>query len=376
MADIYHGGVDDVITRDTYLKRTSVDKYPIAIAYTAFNSQPFLQVIGLETWGLDAMKDVNVFGAVYTSKQGMVRYDSGVYALTGLVDNSTSPSQWLGRLRYSTPQLVEGGATYSWAWHTLHNSQYIPVTDVQDNKQGAIDIMAQKMEILKKSIVQDFAYAVLGNSNAPDYGTDGPSAVYSDLPNLVSVTQDRTVGGISTTNSWWQNQKKAVTDVGGGGELDRPLSLLRKVQSAIIDVKSIAGAAGGYIYLATKGAWLYWGRLAYADRLTQGWGATKPVYDALNFPYHILAGDPMVYDPAVTIPYGATANTEAIYGLNKSTFFIGIRREENFRYVDWEAPREHDQPKTYVASCTVRMTPGVTNRKVQLVIYNIPQNTD
>ena len=260
--------------------------------------------------------------------------------------------------------------------------EYIPVRDVQNNTQGYINIKAQKMEGMKQSMVEGFNYAILGDStNMPDAGAMGPYVVQNDLTNLISVTLTSAItpGNIGKDNAYWKNGIKAITSVGGGGEMDRPLPLRRGIKAALLARRAIAESNGDYLYLTTQGAYQYVDRLMYADTIQSGnSGAYGQLanYDAVGIEHLVFAKKPMVYDPAVQVPVGATASTEAIYGIHIPSFFIGLRTEENFTATDWEPPREHDQYKTLVARLSVQYTPGVTAMRPHFVCYNLPACAD
>ena len=364
--------------RDTYQKRTSQDKFSKSVQWAAYQKSPFLMACGVEGFGVEAMKDLQAFGSAKPTGR-MVRVDSGVYALRGIVQATTGTSFHTGRMGSMTAQLNEGGAEWGYSWHQLNRAEYIPVTDVEDNGNGLIDIMVEKEERMKMDIVRDFSYAVLGSSSAPDYGVMGPSAVYHDIPNLISVTQTRTIGQIAATNTYWQNGVKAITSIGGGGNMDRPITLRRSWKKIHNDQMKFAEGDGKYLFLATQGAWQYYDRLMYADMVESKNAAvfgTVDKYDAAGIEHYAFGTNPVIWDPNTQVPYGATASTEAIYGINTANFYLAIRGEQNFNFSGWEKPRVHDQYKTLNAALTVRYTPMLLSRRVHYVNYNIPACAD
>uniref|UniRef100_A0A6M3IS73 Capsid protein n=1 Tax=viral metagenome TaxID=1070528 RepID=A0A6M3IS73_9ZZZZ len=369
----------NIMSRSTYQLLTSTDKFSKSVQWACFNKTPFMQAVGLEAFGVDAVKDLQAFGAAQSSGR-IVVYDSGVYAYKGSVFATTGTSFHTGRMGTFNPELVEGGDEWAYAWHKLNNVQYIPVVDVQDNGKGMIDIKAQKMEGMKQKFVQDVNYCFLGSSSAPDTGVLGPDSLYSDLPNLISYTQTRTVGGIAkSAGTYWQNGYKAIASIGGGGDMDRPIMLRRSLKDAKNDQAAYAEATNDYLLLASQGAFQYYDRLMYADSVQSGRGGafgTIQKYDAAGIEHFAFGGSPMVWDPAVTVPYGATASTESIYGIHIPSYFISIRTEENFKASDWEPPREHDAQKTYVASLQLRYTPGMRAMRPNFVAYNMPACPD
>ena len=366
--------------RTTYQVITSEAKISAKIQWAAFNNTPFLKAVGLEAFGVPAMQDLQKFGQAKTSGR-LLKTDSGVYAFKGQIFTDTGTSFHVGRLGTFNPELVEGGTEWAYSWHRLVNVQFIPDVDVQDNAKGLISIKAHKMEAMEQSYVRDFNYVVLGDTtNAPaDNSTIGPASVNHDLPNLISVTQTRTIGGIATTNSFWQNGAKAVTSIGGGGEMDRPLLLRRALMDQLNDQSVFAEGTMDYLLLGTQGAWQYYDRLMYADSVqgrNGGAFGTVEKYDAAGIPNYAFSYQPFIWDPTVQVPFGATASTESIYGIHIPSFGICMRSEENFLVSGWETPREHDLQKTLVTSIKSRYTPAVTARRCHFVLYEMPANTD
>jgi len=351
------------------------------VQWACFTKTPFMRAVGLEAFGQDAMLDIQHFGQAAPSGR-MIRMDSGVYAFTGQVFNDTGTSSHVGRLGSFQGQLVEGGTSYFYSWHRLAHTQYIPDVDIQDNGKGAIDIKAQKMEGMKKKYVGDINYCLLGNASAPDNGVMGPSSVNHDLTNLISVTQTATIGGISkSTNTFWNNGYKAIAAIGGGDSMDRPLTMRRSMLDAKNDQMQHMESTDDYLFLVTQGAWQYYDRLMYADTIQgrNGGGAMGTVakYDAAGIHHKAFDGSPMVWDPAVTVPVGATAATESMYGIHIPSFAICLRSEEAFKVsAEWEPPRLHDLQKTYVAQILTRYTPAVTSMRPHFVCYNMPACPD
>lgn len=375
-SNTFTGAISSI--RDTYQKLTSLDRFSTAVQWACFNKTPFMQALALEGFGVEAMKNADFFGAA-TPTGRIIVHDSGKYGIRGSIYATTPGSFFVGRLGNFTPQLVEGGDEYAYSWHRLVVTEFIPDVDVDDNTAGLVNIKAQKMSGMKQQYVKDFNYALLGHASAPGYSSQGPIAVYSDLSHLISVTQDKTVGAISTANTFWQNGSKAITSIGGGGEMDRPLILRRSMMKAKNDRMAYAETADDFLYACTQGAHQLYDRLMYADQIQGGRGGAfvrNAKYDAAGIKHHSFDGDPMVWDGAITIPYSCTAGTEAIYGINIPNFFLSLRTEENFKASPWEEPREHDVQKTYVASIKTRFTLGIIQRRPHFVCYNIPASGD
>jgi len=369
------------MARDTYEKLVSTyEVYSKTVAWACFTKTPFTKAIGVEAFGVEPMTDLAKFGTASPRTQN-VRYVSGVYGISGQVFATKGTPFFSGRMGSMTPELTEGGDEWAYSFHQLNKIDYIPLTDVQDNSKGLIDIKAQRMEGMKQSIVEGFNQSLLGDtSNGPtDLSTIGPTALKSDLPNLISKTQTHTVGGIATTNSYWQNKTATITSVGGGSEMDRPLVLRRALITLLNDVAEYAESGNRYLIVTTQGGWEYFDRLMYADVVQAGKPAvlgTNQVYDAAGIQNFAFAGHPMIWDPSVQTPTGGTASKEFFYLIDLQNYAIALRSEENFKVRGWEQARVHDQYWFLAASITVRFTPLVTSRRTQALLYDVPQNPD
>ena len=145
------------------------------------------------------------------------------------------------------------------------------------------------------------------------------------------------------------------------------------------DQMANAETSDEYCYLVTQGFWQYYDRLMYAD-LIQGRNggivAGVAKYDAAGINHKVFDGGPVVWDPSVTVPYGATASTECGYGIHKDHFTISLRQEEAFHVTEWEKPREHDQYRSLVSQIRTRYTPFVSAMRPHFVMYNLPANPD
>ena len=370
-----------ITDRSTYQKLTSAEIYIPRIRFACWTKTPFTRAVAAEGYGVESLQSLEQFhNATPTGR--IIRMDSGKYQITGSIFNNSATTYHSGRMTRRNPQLIEGGAQFAYAWHQLNAVAYAPVIDVDDNAGGPIDILMHKMQVIQNQLVQDFNYALLGHASGPDYGTLGPSAVYSDLPNLISVTQTtgRDIGGIDRAETYWINGYTAITSVGGGHELDRPINLRRKMLKRSNTQMTYGESTGpqDYMILTTQGGHQYYDRLSYADALTTGKGdfSISTRYDAAGVQAQAFNGAPMIWDPAVTVPIGATASTEAFYGIHIPNFLIGIRKEHNFKWSGWEMPRQHDEYDTMVGAVSVRYTPGVVNRRPHWVCYNIPSCPD
>ena len=131
-----------------------------------------------------------------------------------------------------------------------------------------------------------------------------------------------------------------------------------------------------YLVVASQGAWQYYDRLMYADTVQSGAFPVSKTYDAAGINHKAFDGSPVVWDPAVTVPYTSTASTESFYGIHIPSYFISFRKEEAFKVTGWEPPREHDTQRTHVLQVRTRYTPGVTAMRPHFVCYNIPACPD
>ncbi len=362
--------------RDTFGHITSVDIYEAQIRFASFTKTDFTKAIGVEAFGVPAMTAPEQFAAARPTGR-IIQYHEGVTALAWPIFSETGSSYHTGRFDQNNPEYIGEGDEAAVAWHKLEATRFIPTSDLEDNGKGKIKLRNLRQMEMKNQFVEDFNYAILGNSSAPDSGTKGPSSIYSDLPNLISVTNDRTVCGIDkTSTAKWQTGATAITSIGGGGEMDRPMILRRKMEAGIVARQQYKESTLDYLFACTPGAWLYYGRLMYADSIQSGSFAVKKSYDAAGINHYTFMKQPFVFDNAITIPYGASASTEAIYGIHVPSYFLSIRRERNFKFIGWEKSRLHDGKEAEIAKITLRYTPGMKQMRPNTVFYNIPDNGD
>jgi len=380
MADnSFTGYVTDVVTRSTHQKLVNTAKIETGIKFACFTSSPFAKAVGLEALGAENMQNPEKFGKA-TPKNGMIRYDKGHSHISGSVFETMGNSYFTGRMGTFTPQLVEGGDEWAYSWLRMHTARYLPDVDIQDNGNGLIDVMTKNLLEMKQVYMRDFVYCLLGNSSQP---SSGPATRYHDLTNLIPVTLTRTVGNISGSSTdsdgayYWRSGIKEIANLGGGGEMDRPITLRRSMMDARNDQAKVAEVhdMNQYMFLASQGAYQYYDRLVYADKIQGGAVPVSTSYDALGIEHYMFGNCPMFWDPSVTIPWGATASTESIYGIHKPSYFISLRSEENFK-LQIEQPRVHDTYQTVNMLLRTRFTPGVTARRPHFVCYDLPANPD
>ena len=366
--------------RTSYQFLTSMDAYEAQLKFACFTKNNLTRVIGAEAFGVESLRNLEVFaGASPTGR--IIRYDSGKYQVSGPVFTEGGSAFYVGRMGSHSPHLTEGGDEWAYSWHDLNATEYAPVPDVEDNGAGHIDILMHKQQAMMNTLVNEFNYALLGNSSGASYGVLGPSAVQSDMPHLISVTQTSavTAGGISAANAYWMNRIKQLTSVGGGGEFDRPTMLYRALQDVFLDTLQLGEATGpgDYMLLTTQGGYQLYDRLQFADSRQVGALTISTKYDPAGVKTFAFMGAPIIWDPATATPTGASStSTEVFYGIHIPSFAVSIRKEGNFKFTGWERPRTHDQYKTMQAAVRVRFTPMVTARRPHFVLYDIPQCQD
>ena len=337
-----------------------------------FTATPFLKSLALAAYGTKAVIGETSFGDVMKTSGKGIQIDKGGYQFEFPLMTAAPSMSVVGRMGNVNPQFIDPAKTGAYACKRCVTPIFIPEEHILDNvgKAQLMSRMETQTKLAKSSTIRDISYVLLGHSSAPT------GATTVGLNYLVSHTQgSSTIGGIAKSNSWWQNQLKTCTSVGGGGDLDRPLQFTRSMESLLLSIRAKSGSTNEQTLVGTRGAWQYYARSAYADKHgTQG-VSHKEYYDAgidnLSF-----AGRPFIYDGNVQVPLGATASTEAIYFLDYNELGINIKENEYFRVEGPEAPRAHDNQRYYQLNLWIRFVPFCTNRRVQGVMYNIPANPD
>ena len=382
----YEGQPSGVVHRDSYQEIMTDGSIDTTIQWGIFNKNSFTAALGVAEFGGNAMGDISAFGKRAPSGNLIIR-KGGSYYSTQIFETEGS-SAYKGRLASYNPQLVEGGDEVSYAFHRLSSEQFVPDIDIQDNHGigKLIDLFTQKMDGMKRTIAKDFNYSLLGNTSQPNNGVLGPSAMNTTLSIAIAVT-NATVGGISQaatggdgSTTYWQPQRKAITSIGGGGEFDRPLVLRRSLKKVMNDAQALAETQNSYLLVCTQGAEQYLDRLFYADAGRRGNTdvlGSKKDYDAAGIRHLMFNGNPAIWDTSVVTPTGASATTtEAIYGIHLPSYKICFHEQEGFTFTPWEAPRNHDEYRTFVSQFRVRFTPVFTAMRPHFIAYNMPQNTD
>ena len=336
-----------------------------------FTATPFLKSLALAAFGKKAAIGEASFGNVTKTSGKGILFNDGGYQFEFPIFTGQATSSIIGVLDNINPEYIDLSTSGAYSWKRMVIAMLMPEEYAQDNvgKAQLMSRLNNTMKTAQMTAIRDMNYSILGHSSAP---TGAPTG----LPDLVSHTQTATIGGIATTSTHWQNQLKTCTSVGGGGDLDRPIQLLRSMETLMLSIRSKSGSTNEQTLVGTQGAYQYYGRAAYADTLgTRGAEKVKDYYDA-SIPHLVYDSRPFIYDGAVTVPTGATASTECIYYLDYNEFGVCFKRVECFALKNWEAPRNHDKQRYHEALILSRFTPYVTNRRVQGVLYNLPANPD
>jgi len=370
---IYDGTVG-VVKNTTLLTHTAA-KYRPKFVEAVFTATPFLKSLALNAFGRKAMIGDATFGNVTQTTGKGIQFDDGGYQFEFPLATDSPSGSIIGRMDTINPEYIDPMTGGAYACKRLMHSIYIPEEHIQDNMNEAklISRLDTKMKLTQMQAITDINTGILGSSSAP---TSSPTG----LADLVAVTQTATIGGIASTNTYWQNQFRACTSVGGGGELDRPIQLLRSMQALKLDIRSKSGSTNEQTLVGTRGAFQYYLRAAYADTTAQARPnqGLKDYYDA-DIEHAVFDGRPFIYDGEVTVPTGATASTECIYFLDYNTFGVNFKRADYFnQHGGWEMPRVHERGAGSYAMLliTTRYVPFTTNRRTQGVLYNLPANAD
>lgn len=377
------GAVSSHTYRDSYEKLVTKGVIENTLQWGIWKFSPFMEALGLNSFGVEAISNFKAFGQ--RSLTGSVLEHNGGSYVEGQIMDGASTLQHVGRFGSFTPSYKGAGNNWAYAHTRLIGGEFIPDMDVQDNAGPGriIDIKSYRMQALLKTAARDFNYTLLGNSSAPDFETAGATLMKTDLKEWLGVT-NVTVGGLSQSataddgsTTYWQPQRKAITSLGGGGDLDRPITLRRSMMKLYNDASALAEQMNQFLLVCTQGAWQTWDRLFYADAQERdGALGKRGTYDAAGIEHKVFRSQPMVWDPAAATPNGATTSTEAIYGIHIPSYGLSFHSEEGPTFDGWEPPRAHDQYRTDVLQFRMRYTPIIRNMRPHMLGYNIPQNAD
>jgi hypothetical protein len=366
---IYDGTVG-LSHNSSLLAQTAVNYMP-KFREVVFTATPFLKSLALAAYGKAAAIGETSFGDVMeTSKKG-IQIDRGGHQFEFPLMTAAPSMSVIGRMGNVNPQFVDPAKTGAYACKKFVTPIFIPEEHLEDNV-GKAQLMSRldtQTRLAKSSAIRDVSYVLLGHSSAPT------GATTVGMNRLVSVTQTGSIGGISRTLSWWKNKYKACTSVGGGGQLDRPIQLLRSMDNLLLTIRALSGATNEQTLVGTRGAWQYYNRAAYADKHGTSGVGLKEYYDA-GIDHLVFQSRPFIYDGNTQVPWGATASTEAIYFLDYNEFGVNIKENCYFKVEGPEPPRAHDKQRYHQLNLWIRMVPYCTNRRVQGVLYNMPANPD
>lgn len=375
-AGVYAAASSSGTMKTTKLLQTVTEDYMPSMRFGVLNQTPLLKAFGVKAFGKDLL---NTGAAQYGNVTGnrgaggkAIKLTDPSFQFSGPILLDYASPTHVGQMGNINPEYMDSQDAWSYPYRRLVASIYIPEEVVKDNKgkNKLQDIMERDLAQAQAGMTYALVNVLTGNTSAP---TNNPYG----LNYLVSVTQSITVGGIlGTSNTYWNNVRNACTSVGGGGEVDRPIQLLRSMERTDLDIMSLPGSdPASTMLVATRGAYQYYHRAGYADTVAQGL-RNADMYDA-KVDHLVFGGKPVIYDPAVTTPYGASATTtECIYWLNTAELGLAIRRDEFLDVEPWEAPRTHDKQRYFQSNIWLRYTPFVSHRRVQGVLYNLPQNPD
>lgn len=355
---------------NTTLLTHTAEEYVPKFTESFLTSTNLLKAFSLAAFGKPAILGNVDFGNVTSTTGKGIRFGES-FQFSGPLATSGMTATYVDPLGNINPQLWDGMTGWAYVWKRFCIPMQIPVELVQDNqsKNQLLDLLKTNMTLGQAAAINTVLTGFLGSSSAPSNSPTG-------LCDLVDVTQTATVGAISpSTHATWKNVKVSCTTVGGGGELDRPLALLRKIQGMRVKVKSAASATQDRLYVGTPGAYQYVLRAAYADNIANA-GLRNPDYDAAGITHIVIEGSPLIYDTYVTAPTGATASTEALFDLDLNSIGIAFHKKEYFKVQGWEEPRAHDRQQYVQGNLWARWTPWCSNRRDHAVMYDLPANPD
>ncbi len=360
------------------LAHTAVEYMP-RFRQVIFNAFPLLKVFAVNAFGKDQMVDHGRFGnaeSVKSSDKGIEFHDGGAQFEFPLL--TTAPTgKVIGRMGNVNPEYKTPAVTGAYAYKRMYWSVYVPEEAIMDNRgnQKMMSWLDNQLKMAQLAAARDINYVLNSHSSAPTgFTTEG-------LPHMVSVTQgaaSNATGRISASaNTYWQNKINQVISVGGGGEFDRPLVFLRKLEALILAIRELGGSSNDQVLAATKGAYQYYRRAIYAD--ATGRGATTLVfekYDAVALDHSPFMGAPLMYDGFIQVPNGGTASREAVYVLDLNELKLHVKRDQFFHVENWDMPRAKDDQRFAQLNIWFRGIPAVTDRRIQGVAYDIPANPD
>jgi len=365
------------------LAHTAVEYMP-KFKQVIFNAMPLLKVFAVNAFGKDTMVDHGKFGNAEAvgngSGKGIEFHDGGAQFEFPLL--TTAPSGTvIGRMGNVNPEYQTPAVTAAYAYKRMYWSVYVPEEAVMDNKgnQKMMSWLDNQLKLTQLAAARDIDYVLNSHSSAPT------GFKLAGLPYLISVTQAASGGDgyaaqgrvDASANSYWANKTNQCTSVGGGGEFDRPLTFLRKLEALILAVRELGGSSDSQVLAGTKGAYQYYRRAIYAD--ATGRGATTLAfkdYDAVALDHAPFMGSPLMYDGYIQVPNGGTASREAVYVMDLKDLKLHVKRDQFFHVENWDAPRAKDSQRFYQLNIWFRGMPALSDRRIQGVLYDVPANAD
>lgn len=385
VGDVYAAASLAGVSRNTQLLITTTENWTPKFREGVLNQTPFFQAMSLAAFGRTKVIEGDPsYGNVAQGKSpktsgNAIVFKRGGFQFGGPILSAVPSGVVVGRMGNINPQYNETGTSFAYPYRRFVWSIYIPEEEVQDNvgDEKLMDLLQIQLKLAQGAAVRDVNYTMLGNSSAP---TNAPKGLNS-LNGLITVGATANVGQIlAVSGGFWDNQRRSQLSVGGGGELDRPLALLRAMDSLWIDIATKSQSREQKLLAGTRGAYQYYKRAAYADTTAQGTIASpglrsKQFYDA-NIDHLIFNGAPFIYDSDMPTAAGADTNSESISYIDLSELGMAIKPQEYFRVEEWEPPRAHDKQRFYQTNIWLRWTPFVSHRRVQGLLYNLPNNAD
>ena len=305
-----------------------------------------------------------------TTGKGLT-FNKGGLQFSGKIAKTAPSAQLLAK--GGNLQATERDDWVGWAydWVRLAVALGIPEEDVQDNQGNAqlANLLSDQMKIGKMGMMDGLNKLFLGEATAV--------STTIGLPYLISVTQGAgTIGGIAKNSGYWANWVKSVGSPGGGGDSDKPLNLKRAIVAAQVATSNYASANGPDLYISNVGAYLTIARLGES---LEGLLVSNKVYQQfadVGIPHMLLNGQPIIHDKAATLPWGGTASTDFIYGVDTTGCGLNFKAAEYLKMEPWEAPRQHDTQRTFRANIFSRVTPYIRDRRSCFVLHGITANTE
>jgi hypothetical protein len=361
MATVVKGGTAYAGVTETVSSHTG-EAFSKAFAELVFNETAVLKALSVKAWN-------GMPHSVTKTTGKALRFDDGI--------------QFSGKFAKSAPSVVllnKGGVVNAgerndwdgWAydWQRLLIALSIPEEYIQDNQgnpEKLADLLVDENRLGAMGMADGVNKLFLGHADsvAPTLG----------LPYMLSVTQTGSIGGVSRTNSYWQNWHKDGGSPGGGGTWDKPLALSRKLKGAIVGTSGYASVDGVDLLISNEGGYLTFGRMSeYLDGLVTPDVKVKMFFD-VGLPHMTVDGRPFIYDKAATLPWGGSTG-DFIYGMDTNSSGLAFKRQEYFRTEPWLPPNARSTTRNYRSNIFNRVVPFIKDRRSGFVIHGITANTE